>query len=61
MVSKNNRMKHEQWNANRRPHFGLRKLSVGVASVLLGTTLFWGGTTALADSNGSVTPPQCEN
>ncbi|HJF54346.1 MAG TPA: YSIRK-type signal peptide-containing protein [Limosilactobacillus coleohominis] len=56
MVSKNNQIKYEKWNTNRKPHYGLRKLSIGVASVLLGTTLYWGGTTALADSNGSVTP-----
>lgn len=60
MVSKNNRVKHEQWNAMRRPHYGLRKLSVGVASVLLGTTLYWGGTTALADSEGHVTSPNAK-
>lgn len=56
MVSKNNQIKYEKWNANRKPHYGLRKLSIGVASVLLGTTLYWGGTTVLADTNAPVTP-----
>lgn len=42
MVSKNN-FKHKiQDEAKRVPHYGLRKLSVGVASVLLSTTLFFG-------------------
>ncbi|WP_050755736.1 YSIRK-type signal peptide-containing protein [Limosilactobacillus coleohominis] len=60
MVSKNNQIKYEKWNANRKPHYGLRKLSIGVASVLLGTTLYWGGTTVLADTNAPVTPPTQE-
>ncbi|HJA47175.1 MAG TPA: YSIRK-type signal peptide-containing protein [Candidatus Limosilactobacillus excrementigallinarum] len=42
MVSKNNRLQHDQWMAKQRPHYGLRKLSFGVASVLLGTTLYFG-------------------
>ena len=60
MVSKNNQIKYEKWNTNRKPHYGLRKLSIGVASVLLGTTLYWGGTTVLADTNDAVTPPTQE-
>lgn len=44
MVSKNNKAKRQQWSANQRPHYSLRKLSIGVASVLLGTTLYLGGT-----------------
>ena len=35
----------QQWQ-----RFGLRKLSVGVVSVLLGTTFMVGGTVAHADS-----------
>lgn len=42
MVSKNNFKKIMQDEAKRVPHYGLRKLSVGVASVLLSTTLFFG-------------------
>ena len=43
MVSKNNVKYYEQRHAlYRKPHFGLRKLSIGVASVLLSTTFFLG-------------------
>lgn len=42
MVSKNNFKNKMQDEAKRVPHYGLRKLSVGVASVLLSTTLFFG-------------------
>lgn len=42
MVSKNNQWQHLQASAQRVPHYGLRKLSVGVASVLLSTTLYMG-------------------
>ena len=43
MVSKNNLKYYEQRHAlYRKPHFGLRKLSIGVASVLLSTTFFLG-------------------
>lgn len=42
MVAKNN-LKHQlAQTAQRVPHYGLRKLSVGVASVLLSTTLYLG-------------------
>lgn len=42
MVSKNNFQHKMTENAKRTPHYGLRKLSVGVASVLLSTTLYFG-------------------
>ena len=42
MVSKNNFQQHQQAVADRVPHYGIRKLSVGVASVLLGTTFYFG-------------------
>ena len=43
MVSKNNLKYYEQRHAlYQKPHFGLRKLSIGVASVLLSTTFFLG-------------------
>uniref|UniRef100_UPI0025D62579 mucin-binding protein n=1 Tax=uncultured Limosilactobacillus sp. TaxID=2837629 RepID=UPI0025D62579 len=44
MVSRANLNQKAAQNARRRPHYGLRKLSVGVASVLLGATLYLGGT-----------------
>lgn len=51
MVSKNNFKLLAEENANKHQHFGLRKLSIGVASVLLGTTFFLGATTNVyADS-----------
>lgn len=39
MVSKNNIVLHNQQGNVKIPHYGLRKLSVGVASVLLGTSV----------------------
>lgn len=42
MVSKNNRNYWLQKEAKRCPHYGLRKLTVGVASVLLSTTFYMG-------------------
>lgn len=42
MVSRNNVNLKMLPDAKRVPHFALRKLSVGVASVLLGTTLYFG-------------------
>lgn len=49
MTAKNN---HSEV-AQRLPHYGLRKLSIGVASVLLSTTFYLGVSqaTGLADSN----------
>lgn len=41
-VSKNNIQNKLQADARRVPHWSLRKLSVGVASVLLGTTFYFG-------------------
>ena len=43
MLSKNNLKFYEQRHAfYQKSHFGLRKLSIGVASVLLSTTFFLG-------------------
>ena len=42
MVSKNNIQHKMEADAKRVPHYGLRKLGIGVASVLLGTTLYFG-------------------
>mgnify|MGYP005793882865 CR=1 FL=1 len=49
MVSKNNLHLKQTKMADQTPHYGLRKLSVGVASVLLSTTLYL-GVTAQADT-----------
>ncbi|MCT3601397.1 YSIRK-type signal peptide-containing protein [Lactobacillus acidophilus] len=40
MVSKNNRAKQMENVAERQPHFSIRKLTIGAASVLLSTTLW---------------------
>lgn len=66
MVSKNNRFKHDQWMAKQQPHYGLRKLSFGVASVLLGTTLYFGTNDVIAkaattDTNNVDSVNQVEN
>ncbi|MCC4325660.1 PT domain-containing protein [Limosilactobacillus reuteri] len=50
-MSKNNAQEYVRKMEPQRQRFGLRKLSVGVASVLLGTTFMVGGTVAHADSN----------
>ncbi len=43
MLSRNNVEQREVLNAKRVPHYSLRKLSIGVASVLLGTSFYFGG------------------
>lgn len=48
-MSKNNQQEMQKKMASQRQRFTLRKLSVGVASVLLGTTFLVGGTVAHAD------------
>ena len=60
MVSKNNFQQHQQAVADRVPHYGIRKLSVGVASVLLSTTLYM-GVTAHADTTVSTNPQPTTN
>lgn len=42
MVSKNNRQRRLQADAKQVPHYGLRKLGIGVVSVLLGTSFYLG-------------------
>lgn len=49
MVSKSNFKELDRKMAHTLPHYGLRKLSIGVASVLLSTTLY-AGVTAQADT-----------
>lgn len=51
MLSKNNCFMKAEKNAPKKQRFGLRKLTLGVASVLLGTTFFMGAQVAQADSN----------
>lgn len=54
MVSKQNRrLLLEKRSDKREFHYGLRKLTVGVASVLLGTTVFLGGQAVHADTVNS--------
>ena len=55
MVSKNNTQWRLQHEAQRRPHYGIRKLSVGVASVLLSTTFYLGMTSV---AHADTTNPQ---
>lgn len=62
MVSKRNQqLLLEARTDNRELHYGLRKLTVGVASVLLGTTVFLGGQAVHADTvNSGETQSQIE-
>ncbi|WP_311318380.1 mucin-binding protein, partial [Lactobacillus acidophilus] len=46
MVSKNNRDKKMEAVAERKPHFAIRKLTIGAASVLLGTSLWMSTSTS---------------
>lgn len=61
MVSKNNLKNKLEQDAKKVPHYGIRKLSIGVASVLLGTTLYFGansvayGDTINSDDSASST------
>lgn len=51
MLSKNNLQLLTERNAQQHQRFGIRKLTIGVASVLLGTTFLMGGVVH-ADTNG---------
>ena len=53
MVSKNNRIKRLEEVAGRQSHFGIRKLTVGTASVLLGITLLFGANAKVAKAAGT--------
>lgn len=56
MVSKNNHQVYQQKLAERKQRWGIRKLSVGVASVLLGTTfMLYSNHAVLADTVPSTT------
>lgn len=55
MLSKKNRKQYDLKHANGRQHFSLRKTTLGLASVLLSTTLYLGTNTAIthaAETNG---------
>ena len=54
MVSKNNFKERMKGNSRQVQHFGIRKLSIGAASVLLGTTLFFGADVVHADTVSGV-------
>lgn len=68
MVSKNNRIKRLEEVAGRQSHFGIRKLTVGAASVLLGITLLFGANAKVAKAAGTegstdevVNPAECRS
>lgn len=61
MVSKNNHKFQQYRQEDKKQRFALRKLTIGVASVLLGTTFAIGGTVAHADEvTPSTTTPETE-
>ncbi|KRL72112.1 YSIRK signal domain/LPXTG anchor domain surface protein [Ligilactobacillus saerimneri] len=56
MFSRNNQFEKSKQTANQKPRYALRKLSVGVASVLIGTAFYLGNsTTAHADTASAPT------
>ena len=54
LVSRKNINYKAQQDAKRVPHYGIRKLSIGVASVLLGTVFYMQNGTVHADVNPTV-------
>lgn len=60
-MSKNNAQEYVRKMEPQRQRFGLRKLSVGVASVLLGTTFMVGGTVAHANTDSTPAPTAAES
>lgn len=54
MVGKNNTLVAEQKRSDKHCHYGIRKLSVGVASVLLGVGFFAGNSVAHADTTDTL-------
>lgn len=67
MVSKNNHLLNDRQCKQQKPKFALRKLSIGVASVLLGTTFLMGEANVHADTvtdanqENEVTSKQVQN
>lgn len=55
MVSKNNRDLYLRRSANKVSKYTIKKLSVGVTSVLVGTTFFIGSTSQANDSEQETT------
>lgn len=60
MVGKNNFKNKMQAEAERKPHYGIRKFSIGVASVLLSTSLFFGISTLTSNSVKAATTEDSE-
>ena len=60
MLSKNNTYLKKKKIANQAQRFGLRKLSIGTVSVLLGTLLFMGNSQASADTTTDTTSTDTE-
>ena len=50
MVSKKNKQLHLQWQSTNLNRYTIKRLSVGVASVLVGVGLSFGSTLAKADT-----------
>ncbi|MEO5286364.1 mucin-binding protein [Limosilactobacillus allomucosae] len=61
MLSKNNTYLKKKKIANQAQRFGLRKLSIGTVSVLLGTLLFMGNSQASADTTTDTTSTGTES
>ncbi|MCZ9655722.1 YSIRK-type signal peptide-containing protein, partial [Lactobacillus iners] len=53
-ISKNNLQNKLQQEARQVPHFGIRKLAIGTASVLLSTSLYFGAMGRLVQANANV-------
>lgn len=49
-----------QADADRKQHFGIRKFSIGVASVLLSTTLYFAGTSITSNNVQAATEENAE-
>ncbi|MDC2826833.1 mucin-binding protein [Limosilactobacillus mucosae] len=60
MLSKNNTYMKKKKTANQAQRFGLRKLSIGTVSVLLGTLLFMGNSEVSADTTTNTTSTDTE-
>lgn len=60
VMSKNNQFEQIRKHSNCRQRFALRKLSVGVASVLVGLTFAWGQTALASDAHDTDTSNHAE-
>lgn len=57
MLSSENHIELQKKQSPQRQRFALKKLTVGVASILVGVTFMWGGVSANADSTDTVNQP----